>query len=143
MRVSDAARRERQALGVAEVARVLERDPHGQRMARRPWRRLGEQFADVAHLGRERLRTLVAEEPAQLLQVRPAARRVDDDEIDVLEGIDEAMRERLPLFEPARVHGERAAAALRWRDDLEPVRSEHARRRGVHVGEDRALHAAR
>ena len=58
-----------------------------------------------------------------------------------LEGVDEAMRECLPLFEPARVHGECAAAALRWRDDLEPVRGENTCRRGVHVGEDRALHA--
>ena len=52
-------------------------------------------------------------------------------------------RANAPAFlEPARVNGERAAAALRRRDDLESLRGEHARRRRVDVGEDRALDAA-
>mgnify|MGYP003693712587 CR=1 FL=1 len=54
-----------------------------------------------------------------------------------------ARRERLPSSTPARVHRERAAAALRRRDDLEAVRREHARGGRVHVGKDRALDAAR
>ena len=136
------ASRERQLLGVAEVARVLERDLHAERMTRRTRWRLREQFTDVAHLRSERLRALVAEKPAEFLQVRPAARRVDDDEVDVFEGGDEAMRERLALVEPARMHGERTTAALRRRDDLEAVGCEDAGCRRVHVGEDRALHAA-
>ena len=105
-------------------------------------RRLGEQLADVAHLRRERLGTLVAEQPAELLQVRAAARRVDDDEVDVVERVDQPARERLALVEPARVHRERAAAALRRRDDLEAVGGEDARGRRVDVREDGALDAA-
>ena len=54
-----------------------------------------------------------------------------------------AASERLALLEPAGVHRERAAAALRRRDDLESLGGEDARRGGVHVREDRALDAAR
>ena len=106
-------------------------------------RRLREELADVAHLRGERLGALVAEEPAELLQVRAAARRVHDDEVDVVEGVDQLARERLALLEPSRVHRQRAAAALRRRDDLVAVRGEHAGRRRVHVREDGALDAAR
>ena len=40
------------------------------------------------------------------------------------------------------MNGERPATALRRRDDLEAVGGEHARGRGVDVGEDGALDAA-
>ena len=56
--------------------------------------------------------------------------------------VDQLARERLSLLEPAGVDRERAAAALGRRHDLEAVGGEHAGSRGVHVGEDRALHAA-
>ncbi len=135
-------RRERQALRVPEVAGVLERDRCRQRVPRRPRECLGEQFADVAHLLGEALGSVVAEQPAELFQMRPAAGRVDDDQLDVLEGVDEPPREALSLLEAPRVHRERAAAALRRSNDLEAVRGENARGRGVHVGEHGALHAA-
>ena len=56
-----------------------------------------------------------------------------------------SMRRRAKAFpssSASRVHRERAAAALRRRDDLEAVGCENARGRCVHVREDRALHAA-
>ena len=92
MRASERARRERQPLRVAEVARVLERDAQRERMARRARASLREELADVAHLRRERRGALVSEEPAELLQVRAAAGRVDDDEVDVVERVDRAAR---------------------------------------------------
>ena len=92
---------------------------------------------------RERLRALVSEQPAELLQVRPAARGVHDDEVDVLECIDECAGECLPLLDPARVHRKRSAAALRGSDDLVAVRRQHSRGRRVHVGKHCALDAAR
>ena len=75
--------------------------------------------------------------------MRPAARRVDDDEVDVVEPSDQAAREGLPFVESPGVHRERAAAALGRSDDLEAVGCENPCGRGVDVGEDRALHAAR
>ena len=127
---------------MAEVAGVLERHLHRQRMPGRARRRLAEKLPDVAHPGGERLGALVAEEPAELLQMRAAARGVDDDEIDVVERVEEPPREGLPFVESPGVHRERAAAALRRSDDLEAVRGENACGRGIDVGEDCALHAA-
>ena len=74
--------------------------------------------------------------------MRAAARGVDDDEVDALEGVDQAPGERLSLVEPAGVHRERSAAALRRSHDLEPICREHAGGRGVDVWEGRGLHAA-
>ena len=135
------ARREREPLGVPEVAGVLQRHLHRQRMPGRARRRLAEKLPDVAHPRGECLGTLVAEEPAELLQMRAAARGVDDDEIDVVERVEEPPREGLPFVEPPGMHRERAAAALRRSDDLEAVGGEDTRGRGVDVREDRALHA--
>ena len=111
-------------------------------MPRRSRTCLREELADVAHPLGEALGPVVGEQPAELLQVRSAAGRVHDDQIDVLEGVDEAPREALALLEPPRVHRERTAAALRRRHDLEAIRGEDARGGGVHVGEHGALHAA-
>ncbi len=58
---------------MAEMARVLQRDAQRERMTRRARWRLGEQLTDVAHLRRERLGALVAEKPAELLEMRSAA----------------------------------------------------------------------
>ena len=127
---------------MAKVAGVLQRDSHRQWMPGRARCRLAEKLADVAHPRCERLGTLVAEEPAELLQMRAAARGVDDDEIDVVERVEEPPREGLPFVESPGVHRERSAAALRRSDDLEAVRGEHARGRGIDVREYRALHAA-
>ena len=74
--------------------------------------------------------------------MRAAAGRVHDDEVDVVERVEQPARERLALLEAAGVDGERAAASLRRRDDLEAVGREDARGRRVHVGEHRLLHAA-
>ena len=136
------ARGEREALGVPEVAGVLQRHLHRQRMPGRAGRRLAEKLPDVAHPRGKCLGTLVAEEPAELFQVRAAARGVDDDEIDVVERVDEPPREGLPFVESPGMNRERAAAALRRSHDLEAVRGENACGRGIDVGEDRALHAA-
>ena len=73
--------------------------------------------------------------------MRAAARGVDDDEIDVIERVEEPTREGLPFVESPGVHRERAAAALSGSYDLEAIRCEHARGRGVDVREHRALHA--
>ena len=80
---------EREPLGVAEVARVLQRDPQLERMPRRARRRLARgarrrRAPSTANVSR----ALVAEQPAELLQVRAAARRVHDDEVDVVERVD-------------------------------------------------------
>ena len=147
MRCSDVRRRQRQPLRVAQVARVLQRDAQGERVPGRPRLDAREELADVAHARRERGRALgpgriVPEQPAELLQVRAAAGRVDDDRLDPVERRDQPTRERLALLEPARVDRERAAAALRWRDDLVAVGREHAGGRGVDRAEHRRLHAA-
>ena len=88
MRRNDVRRRQGKPLGVAEVARVLERDAEWEGIA--AGARLGrlEQLADIADARREGRRPLrpgrvVAQQPAELLQVRSAAGRVDDDELDV------------------------------------------------------------
>ena len=75
--------------------------------------------------------------------MRAAARRIHDDGVDVDERADQPSRERLAFLEPSGVNGQRPAAALRRRDDLEAVGGEHARGCGVDVGEDSALDAAR
>ena len=129
-------------MGVAEVARVLQRDPQLNWVARCARRRLREELADVTHLRGERLRSFVVEEPGELFQVRAATGRVHDDEVDVVERVDQSSRELLALFEPARMDGKGAAAALGRSDDLEAVRREDASRGRVDVGEDRALDAA-
>ena len=134
-------RRDGQALSVSEVARILQRDRAGQRVARRAGRRLGEELADVANLAGERGGALVVEEPAELLQMGAAAGGVDDDEVDVVEGVDELPGEALALLEAARMHRQRSAAPLRWCNHFVAVCREHAGGRGVHVGEDGALHA--
>ncbi len=69
--------------------------------------------------------------------MRAAAGGVDDDEIDVAERAHQLARERLALLEAARMDGQRAAAALRRGDDLEPVRCEDTGSGAVHVREDR------
>jgi hypothetical protein len=111
-------------------------------MPGRSRRCLGEQLAHVSYLLGESRRALVAEQPAQLLQVRPTPGRVHDDELDVVEGLDEPSRERLALLEPPRVDGERPAAALRRRDNLVAVGGENTGGGGVHVREDGMLDAA-
>ena len=60
------ARRQRQPLRMAQVARVLQRHGQLERVPRYPGRSLGEQLADVAHLGRERLGTLVRRAASRL-----------------------------------------------------------------------------
>src|SRR5688572_164639 len=114
-----------------EVARVLQRHLHRQRMSGRAWRRLAEQLSDVAHPRGECFGSLVAEEPAELLQMRAATRAVDDDEIEPVERVEEPTRECLPFVESPGVHRERAAAPLSGSYDLEAIRCEHARGRGV------------
>ena len=83
-----------------EMTRVLQRDLEREWMPRRPRAGLAEQLADVAHLGRERLGVLVAQQPAELLQVRSAAGSVHDDEVDVAECDEQPSRERPALVEP-------------------------------------------
>ena len=112
------------------------------RKARGAGRRIAEQLAYVAHLRRERRGALVLEQPAELLQVRAAARGVDDHEVDVLERRDEAPREVLALVEPARVDGQRAAAALGRRDDLELRVGQLPERGRVALEPQRLTHAA-
>src|SRR4029079_19080005 len=85
---------------------------------------------------------LVAEEPAELLEVGAASGRVHDHEVDVGESSDELPGERLALVQAARVHGKCSAAALRWRNDLEAVGREDPRGGRVDVGKDGALHAS-
>ena len=127
---------------MAEVTRILQCHSQRQRMPGCARRRLAEKLPDVSHPGGECLGALVTEEPAELLQMRAAARGVDDDEIDVVERVEEAPREGLPFVEPPGVHRERAAAALRRSDDLEAVGGEDACGRGIDVGEHCALHAS-
>jgi hypothetical protein len=127
---------------VAEVARVLHGHRQRERVAPRPRRHLAQQLADVPDFRRKRGGPVVLEQPAELLEVRAAAGRVDDDEVDVLECPKELPRERLALVEAAGVDRERTAAALRGRHDFEPVSGEDAGGRAVHVGEDRRLDAA-
>ena len=146
MRRERRERREREPLRVAEVARVLQRDRQGERVARRARLGVGEQLADVADLRARTRRALGSgrpEQPAELLQVRAAARTSSTTTSSTsLERLDQPAGERLALLEPARVHGERAAAALRRGDDLEAVGREHACGGRVHVREHRALDAA-
>ena len=139
-------RRERQPLGVAEMARVLHRHLQVQRVAGRARLDAGEELAEIAHSRRERRRALgpggvVAEHVAELLQVRAAARRVDDHGLDALERLDHPARERPPLVAAAGVHREGAAAALRRRHDLVAVGCEHPRRGRVDRSEHHGLHA--
>ena len=75
MRPSDVARREREPLGVPEVARVLERDPHRERVRGARGLVSPRSSPTSRTLAANASRALVAEEPAELLQVRPAARR--------------------------------------------------------------------
>src|SRR3990172_10545273 len=103
------------------MARILEGHAERERVARCPGWDVREELAHIADLGRERLRELVPEQPAELLQMRPAARGVDDDELDVAERVDQPARERLPLLESSRVDRQCAAATLGRRDDLEAV----------------------
>ena len=143
MRPSGRSRGEREPLRVAEVAGVLERDLHAASGWRRARGRTSARNSPTSRTFAANVdRALVAEQPAELLQVRAAAGRVDDDQLHVLERGDQRPRERLALLEPAGVDRERAAAALRRGDDLEAVRREDARGRSVHVREDRALDAA-
>ena len=104
------------------------------------WRDSSKELAHIPDLRGERGGVLVSEEPAELLQVGPAARGVDDDEVDVVEDVDEPTRKRLPLLESACVNGQRPAAPLRRRGYFESVCCEDARGRGVHVREDGTLH---
>ena len=147
MRCERGARGERQPLRVAQVAGVLEGDRDRERVVRRlRWQRR-EQLVHVANARRERLGPLgvdrvVAQQPAELLQVRAAPGGVDDDRLEARERVDDAAGEPSALVEPARVHGERAAAALRRRDDLEALGRQDACGGGVDVAEEHPLDAA-
>ena len=131
-RVEQLARLDADALRVGQMARVLEGH------AQREWMTLGprllrQQLGDVddAHV-----------EP-RVLQVRAAARGVDGDRVDTGEALGHRLRHPFPLLAPPCMEMERAAAALTARrDDLVALRGQHARRGGVHVAEDDALHAA-
>ncbi len=108
------------ALAVAQVAGVVIGDPRRNRMAWRAWRLAGQQFRDVAHLRRERLRPfsiggIVAQQVAVLLQRRATARHIDRDSIHLrrLEGVDQPPGVAQPLGFASRVDAQRAAAALR------------------------------
>ena len=144
MRPSERARREREPLRVPEVARVLERDPHA-----------GADAEPRAGASRARSsptsRTFAANASARSSpRSQPSSLRCDP-QPDVLTTTRSTSsnasirraRERLPLVESSGVHGQRAAAALGRRDDLEAVGREDACGRGVDVGEHRALDAAR
>ena len=138
--------RERQPLRVPEMARVLHRHLQVERVARRPRLDLGEELAQVAHPGGERGRPLrpgrvVAEHVPELLQVRAAARGVDDHRLDVVEGLDHPARERAPFLAAPGVHRERAATALRRRHDLVAVGRQNPRRRRVDRPEHHRLDA--
>ena len=67
------SRRRGEPLCVAEVTRVLESNRERERVAPRAGRRLREDFADVTYLRGEGGRALVAEQPAELFQMGPAA----------------------------------------------------------------------
>ena len=133
-RVEQLARLDADPLRVGEMARVLEGDAQLERMPLGP-RLLRQQLGDVddAHV-----------EP-RVLQVRAAARGVDGDRVDTAANRSaDGLRPPFPLLPPAGMEMERAAARLaRRRDDLVALRRQHARRGGVHVAEDDALHAAR
>ena len=116
-------------------------------MARRARLDLRQELAEVTDARRELgcplgPRGVVAEDVAELLQMRPAARAVDDHRLDAVERLDHLPRERAALVAAAGVHGEGAAASLRRRDDLVAVRREDARGRRVDRPEHDRLHAA-
>ena len=134
-RVEQLARLDADPLRVGEVARVLKGDAQLERMPLGP-RLLRQQLGDVddAHV-----------EPG-VLQMGAAARGVDGDRVDTCsaEQLADGLRPPSPLLPPTGMEMERAAASLaRRRDDLVALRRQHARRGGVDVAEDDALHAAR
>ena len=103
---------------------------------------LREQLADVAHLLGEALGPVVAEQPPVLLQVRSAAGRVDDDQLDALEDVDEPPRAALPSSRRPACTESAPQQPCGRSDDLAAVRGEHASGCRVDVAEDDALDAA-
>ena len=115
---------------MTEMAGVVVGHSRLDRVPRRDGLQVGEQLADVAHLGGERGRPfgvlrVVAQQPAVLLHGGAAAGHVHHDRVDVgaVESVDETPGpfERLRLA--AGVLAERAAAALASRrPDLAALR---------------------
>lgn len=123
-----------------------------ERLRQRRWRlqsQLGQEHAHVFHLPGERfglaLRGMVLKKQPVLFDPRPAARRVGHDGIHILRRDSKIVERQLPrslVF--ALVHGQRAAAALAWRDgDLDAVPGEHPQRGPVDFRREHLLDAAR
>ena len=118
-----------------EVAGVLEGDAEPERPALRARAELCEQLGHVDD----------REVEAGVLQVRPAAGRVDDDALGACtaEAVGEATRPLVPFLAPAGMEVQRAAALLVARGEhLAALGREHARGRRVHLAEEHALDAA-
>ena len=135
-----------QVTGVVAGDAQRDRVPRGARLE------FGQHLRDVAALAGQRprarrVRRVVPQQASVLLERRPAAGRVDGDRVHVgqrrLEGVDEAPGHRLGVLLQARVHHQRAAAALRPRDHhVAALGREHAGRGGIDAGEEDPLHAA-
>ena len=133
-----------------EVAGIVVGRAHAHRTRTRDQADRGEVLGRVTHARREALRAIaplrvVLEQPAVLLEVRAAARGVHDERVDVerLKGFDVAARQRAGIIARAGVRVQRPAARLFPRHkDFDAVAGEHARRRGVRIGECRAHHTS-
>ncbi len=138
------------ALRVTQVAGVVIRDAHRQRISWRNGRKLAENLCDVFALCGEGGGTggpfgVVAEQVAVLLHRGAAAGSVDDDGIDVggfEHGDDVAGHRGGLVFEAGVDHQGPAAGLILWRDDLAAFSGEHARGGGVDVGEEDLLDAS-
>lgn len=112
------------ALGVLQVAGVVERDAKAQRISCGAWRKLGENFGDVLAFGGEGFGTfgilwIVAEQMAVFLDIRAAACGVGDDcfHIGALKCVDGFSRERQSAVFFSCMNHQRAAARLIFRRD--------------------------
>ena len=132
------------------MAGVVVGRAHGKRTRRRRESDSGEIFARVADPLAEAVRPvgpgrIVLQQPAVLLQVRTAPRRIHDERVDgeSLEVGDVPLGQRAGVAALAGVGVERAAAGLRGRDeDLDPIARQDPRGRGVRRREGRAHDAA-
>ena len=138
------------ALRVTQVASVVIRDAHRQRIARRDRWKFAEDLGDVFALCGEGGGTgcpcgVVAEEVAVFLHGGAAACGVDDDGVYVgglEEGDDVASHCGGLLFEAGVDHQGSAAGLVFGRDDLAAFSGEDSRGGSVDVGEEDLLDAA-
>ena len=149
--LDDLERRECGRATLARPAAALERDGGGRSPGARPsaasgWRRARGR---ISARNSPTSRTFAANRPrARRPSSQPSSFRCEPQPDELTTTIStssnaaiSAPRERLALLGAAGMNRERAAAALRRRDDLVAVRREDARGRSVHVGEDRPLDA--